>query len=131
MLAWILVGGGVVTSLLTLYVIARVWTKAFWRARADAPEGDLSDVVPVGADRRSDDDIAFDDRDDVGRMPVGMLLPTGALIAVGLALTVFAGPIIAYQRAGGRRDARPEPVHRRRCSAVISHDERRAKTAGC
>ncbi len=33
-----------------------------------------------------DDDIAFADRDDVGRMPVGMLLPTGALIAVGLAL---------------------------------------------
>jgi multicomponent Na+:H+ antiporter subunit D len=29
-------------------------------------------------------------------MPVGMLLPTGALIAVGLALTVAAGPIYAY-----------------------------------
>ena len=40
------------TSLLTLYVMARVWTKAFWRARADAPEGDLSDAVAVGADRR-------------------------------------------------------------------------------
>lgn len=38
-LAWMLVGGSVVTSLLTLYVMARVWTKAFWRARADAPEG--------------------------------------------------------------------------------------------
>jgi multicomponent Na+:H+ antiporter subunit D len=25
-----------------------------------------------------------------------MLLPTGALIAVGLALTVFAGPIFGY-----------------------------------
>ncbi len=25
-----------------------------------------------------------------------MLVPTGALIAVGLALTVFAGPIYAY-----------------------------------
>jgi multicomponent Na+:H+ antiporter subunit D len=29
-------------------------------------------------------------------MPVGMLIPTGALIAVGLALTVFAGPIFAF-----------------------------------
>jgi multicomponent Na+:H+ antiporter subunit D len=38
----------------------------------------------------------FADRDDVGRMPVGMVLPTAALIAVGLALTVFAGPIFAY-----------------------------------
>jgi multicomponent Na+:H+ antiporter subunit D len=29
-------------------------------------------------------------------MPVGMLLPTGALIAVGLTLTVLAGPIFSY-----------------------------------
>lgn len=36
------------------------------------------------------------DRDHVGRMPAGMLVPTGALIAVGLALTVAAGPIFAY-----------------------------------
>ena len=42
------------------------------------------------------EDIAVDDRDDVGRMPVGMLVPTGALIAVGLTLTVLAGPIVAY-----------------------------------
>ena len=36
------------------------------------------------------------DRDDVGRMPVGMLAPTGALIAVGLSMTVLAGPFFAY-----------------------------------
>jgi len=29
-------------------------------------------------------------------MPVGMLVPTGALIGVGLLLTVLAGPIFAY-----------------------------------
>ena len=38
----------------------------------------------------------FADRNYVGRMPIGTPLPTGALIVVGLALTVFAGPIIAY-----------------------------------
>jgi multicomponent Na+:H+ antiporter subunit D len=80
-------------------VMARVWTKAFWRPRADAPEGNLSAASPaalldVGAD------IDYADRDDVGRMPVGMLVPTGALIAVGLTLTVMAGPIFSYsQRA--------------------------------
>jgi len=95
-LAWILVGGSVVTSLLTLYVMARVWTKAFWRARADAPEGNLADVSPSSLIDDSEEDIAHADRDDVGRMPVGMLLPTAALIAVGLALTVFAGPIFAF-----------------------------------
>ena len=76
-LAWFLVGGGVLTSLLTLYVVARVWTKAFWRARADAPEG-ASGRRPVP--RRcsiESEDIAFADRDDVGRMPVGMLAADG------------------------------------------------------
>lgn len=94
-LAWTLVAGGVVTSLLTLYVVARVWTKAFWRARADAPEGHLAAAAPAVLLDDSQD-IEFADRDNVGRMPVGMLVPTGALIAVGLVLTVAAGPIFAY-----------------------------------
>jgi multicomponent Na+:H+ antiporter subunit D len=94
-LAWTLVAGGVVTSLLTLYVVARVWTKAFWRTRADAPEGHLAQAAPAVL---LDDgqDIEFADRDNVGRMPIGMLVPTGALIVVGLVLTVAAGPIFAF-----------------------------------
>jgi multicomponent Na+:H+ antiporter subunit D len=95
-LAWILVAGSVVTSLLTLYVMTRVWTKAFWRDRADAPEGDLADATPSSLIDDSEEDVAYADRDDVGRMPVGMLIPTGALIAVGLTLTVFAGPIFGF-----------------------------------
>jgi multicomponent Na+:H+ antiporter subunit D len=94
-LAWILVGGGVLTSLLTLYVVARVWTKAFWRSREDAPEGHLSAAAP-SALLAEPEDIQFVDRDHVGRMPVGMVVPTGALIAVGLTLTVLAGPIFSY-----------------------------------
>ena len=94
-LAWLLVAGSVITSLLTLYVVARVWTKAFWRSRADAPEGHLSAAAP-SALLADGEDIELVDRDDVGRMPVGMLVPTGALIAVGLMLTVMAGPIFAY-----------------------------------
>ncbi|QNG19962.1 Na+/H+ antiporter subunit D [Rhodococcus triatomae] len=93
-LAWILVGGGTLTSLLTLYVVARVWTKAFWRARADAPEGALADVSPSALLDESARDIAFADRADVGRIPPMMLLPTVALVGVGLALTVFAGQLI-------------------------------------
>ena len=94
-LAWILVAGSVVTSLLTLYVVTRVWTKAFWRARVDAPEGELSAAAPIAL-LEDAGDIAFAERDDVGRMPAGMLIPTFGLIAVGLALTVAAGPIFAY-----------------------------------
>ncbi|MDZ4270855.1 MAG: Na+/H+ antiporter subunit D [Mycobacterium sp.] len=97
-LAWTLVAGGVVTSLLTLYVVTRVWTKAFWRSREDAPEGHLSASAPSALVDNTEEsmDIQLADRDDVGRMPVGMLMPTGALITVGLALTVLAGPIFAY-----------------------------------
>nr|WP_090276157.1 Na+/H+ antiporter subunit D [Mycolicibacterium komanii]CRL69334.1 formate hydrogenlyase subunit 3/multisubunit Na+/H+ antiporter, MnhD subunit [Mycolicibacterium komanii] len=94
-LAWTLVGGGVVTSLLTLYVVVRVWTKAFWRSRTDAPEGHLSAALP-SALLDEPEDIQFVDRDHVGRMPAGMVGPTGALIAAGLALTVLAGPIFGY-----------------------------------
>ncbi len=97
-LAWMLVAGSVITSLLTLYVVVRVWTKAFWRSRKDAPEGHLSGAAPTALIDNTEDsmDIQLADRDDVGRMPIGMLVPTGALIAVGLMLTVLAGPIFAY-----------------------------------
>ncbi|MFZ2529398.1 MAG: Na+/H+ antiporter subunit D [Rhodococcus sp. (in: high G+C Gram-positive bacteria)] len=105
-LAWTLVAGGVVTSLLTLYVIARVWSKAFWRARADAPEGELADVAPSALIDESAADIAFDDRADVGKMPFAMLAPTIGLVVVGLALTVFAGPLldISERAAAGLTD---------------------------
>ncbi|HEY7054818.1 MAG TPA: Na+/H+ antiporter subunit D [Mycobacterium sp.] len=95
-LAWVLVGGGVVTSLLTLYVMARVYSKAFWRSRADAPEGVLSAASPSVLLQDEGEDVTFLDRDDVGRMPFGMILPTMALIGVALALTVLAGPIFSY-----------------------------------
>jgi multicomponent Na+:H+ antiporter subunit D len=94
-LAWILVAGGVVTSLLTLYVMARVWTKAFWRSRADAPEGALAMAAP-SALLGDPEDVEFEERADVGPMPVGMLVPTVALIGLGLALAVLAGPVFTY-----------------------------------
>ena len=95
-LAWMLVGGGVVTSLLTLYVVSRVWTKAFWRSRADAPEGASRRGGAVGAARRHRGHRASPTATTSGGCRSGMLVPTGALIAVGLALTVLAGPIVAY-----------------------------------
>ncbi|BBZ21996.1 Na+/H+ antiporter subunit D [Mycolicibacter hiberniae] len=114
-LAWCLVGGAVVTSLLTLYVLARIWTKAFWRRRVDAPEGALALAAPpVLLD--DVDDVAYADRDDVGRMPTWMVVPTLALIALGLSLSVLAGPVFAYtQRAAAEVLDRGEYI-----SAVLS-----------
>ncbi len=93
-LAWVLVAGAAVTSLLTLYAMARVWSKAFWRPRLQAPEGTLSDAAPSALIDESAEDVLFEERRHPGRIPLMMLLPTVALIAVGLAMTVFAGPLL-------------------------------------
>ncbi|NLG47239.1 Na+/H+ antiporter subunit D [Gordonia sp. (in: high G+C Gram-positive bacteria)] len=94
-LAWILVGGSVVTSLLTLYVMARIWTKAFWRARADAPEGAMASST-ASALIEEGEDVLLSEREDVGRMPVTMVVPTMAMVAAGLALTVWGGPMFDF-----------------------------------
>ncbi|MGW0245930.1 Na+/H+ antiporter subunit D [Nocardia goodfellowii] len=92
-LAWVLVGAAVLTSLLTLYVVAIVWAKAFWRSRSDAPEGHLAAAKPPALIEETDD-VLYDERPDPGRTPVLMVGATVVLGTVGLALTVFAGPIL-------------------------------------
>ncbi|SCL30781.1 multisubunit sodium/proton antiporter, MrpD subunit (TC 2.A.63.1) [Micromonospora nigra] len=64
-----LVAAGTVTSLLTLYVATRVWNIAFWRAPR------LATAEPVV------------------RLPALMVGATVALVVLGLALTVAAGPL--------------------------------------
>ncbi|TCK00363.1 Na+/H+ antiporter subunit D [Nocardia alba] len=92
-LAWVLVAGSVITSLLTLYAVARVWSKAFWRPREDAPEGHLTAAnLPTLVEDSTD--VHYEDRTDPGRMPVLMTLATIGLVCAGLALTVFAGPVL-------------------------------------
>lgn len=90
--AWVLVGGAVLTSLLTLYTMVIVWSKAFWRDRSDAPEGDtaLARVSPLREDTRV---VSLEEREDVGRMPFGMVAPTVFLVAASVAVTVLAGPL--------------------------------------
>jgi multicomponent Na+:H+ antiporter subunit D len=80
-LAWALVGGSVVTSLLTLYALVKAWNKAFWQT---APET----VAPM-------------------RLPQGMVGSAAALVALGVGLTVVAGPLYGYtERAAGDLRAR-------------------------
>jgi multicomponent Na+:H+ antiporter subunit D len=74
-LTWTLVAGSVLTSLLTLYAIVKAWNKAFWQTPPD-------DVVELP--------------EESTRLPRGMVGPTAALVAAGVALTVGAGPLYAY-----------------------------------
>ena len=76
-LAYALVAGSVLTSLLTLYAVSRVWSRAFWRVPAvpaKRPAGSSSARIALSP---------------------GVAVPAGALVAVGLAITVFAGPLFA------------------------------------
>ncbi|MXG88215.1 Na+/H+ antiporter subunit D [Nocardioides flavescens] len=51
-LAWLLVAGGTVTSLLTLYAVAKAWALAFWRTPREAHEMALQ----LGGEREGDEE---------------------------------------------------------------------------
>ena len=121
--AWTLVAGATVTSLLTLYVMAKVWNLAFWRA---APPGQAAyGTVLESADSDDDDTDTGPDRipgtGDEGvafphgpagqaiaailhervitttvRPPRAMTAATAAAVLLGLAFTVLAGPLTGY-----------------------------------
>ncbi len=94
-LTWMLVIGSVVTSLLTLLVMVRVWTRSFWRRVEDVEHPPAKLILAV--------DEAEERRKGTLREPVlrkrhvqGMVYPTVGLVALGLAFTVFAGPLYAF-----------------------------------
>ncbi|OZM70849.1 Na+/H+ antiporter subunit D [Amycolatopsis antarctica] len=79
-LAYVVTAGAVVTSLLTLYAVARIWVQAFWgKEQAPYPDPDPTDEVTVGT----------------GSTSRGMLLATGGLVVAGVAIAVLAGPLSA------------------------------------
>lgn len=145
-LAWLIVGGAVLTSLLTLYAMATVWVLAFWRPRDqlpapvdDTPDEESDDepsddraAVPayLGAGAPRGDDPVFSGallgRPTYGGRPAGeprgagtvgqtargdavapsplprvMTAATGTLVALGVALTVVAGPLYGIADRSG------------------------------
>jgi multicomponent Na+:H+ antiporter subunit D len=72
---WMLIAASVITSLLTLYAIAKIWNRAFWQEPSE-------DVL-----------------ENVGPTPKVMTGATTALIGVTLLLTVLAGPLMEYTDA--------------------------------
>ena len=121
-MAWILVAGATVTSLLTLYVMAKIWNLAFWRTE---PPGQAAYGTVLETADDSDEDDAGPDRipgtgdEGVGpprapagqavaatlqgrsvtttiRPPAAMTAATAGAVVLGLAFTVLAGPLTAY-----------------------------------
>lgn len=119
MMAWALVIGSVVTSLLTLYAVAKTWSYAFWRPRAEEGQeqtfempaltpsfGRLSDAIgaTVAAERPSTPIAPPPAVSEVHRpMPPLMLGAAGAVVLFSIGLSVFAGPLFAYTDAAAEQ----------------------------
>ena len=83
--AWMLIAVSLITSLLTLYAIAKIWNRAFWQ--------------------EPDDEVR--ERDEP--IPAVMTGATAALGVFSLALTVLAGPLFEYADAAAQSVLRRTP----------------------
>lgn len=79
---WLVVAVSLVVSLLTLVSMTKIWTGAFW-----------GEAMPADGRQRP--------------VPLSMLAPTTTLVALSLALTLFAGPVygLAERAAADLLDA--------------------------
>ena len=103
-LMYALIVGGIVTSLLTLYALMRAWNLSFWRE--DDEQGEESDApdrisylggAPAAA--------TTTERRVIPRI---MTLATAGMVAVTVALTIFAGPL--YELCASIGEALQDPV---------------------
>ncbi len=102
-LMYVLIVGGVVTSLLTLYALMRAWNLAFWREGDDhADEQSVERLSYLG------DAPAAAVQTERRVIPRIMTATTAGMVAVTVALTVFAGPL--YELCANIGDALLEPV---------------------
>lgn len=94
-LAYVLVAGGAVTTLLTLFAIAKAWNGAFWQTPSDrvARSFGVSITDASGATVKIK---RAPMATQTQHLPVGMVAPTAVLLCIGLALTIFAGPLFDY-----------------------------------
>ncbi|ALO65459.1 cation:proton antiporter [Arthrobacter alpinus] len=121
-LAYALVVGGVVASLLTLLVMARVWNRVFWRSTVDAEDPDpvllatapdASGAQSMRALRTSKHVDATEGRfsgdNEVPILPKMMVYSTMGLVLLGVAMTVFAGPLfeLSQEAAAGMLERTP------------------------
>ena len=103
-LMYVLMVGGIVTSLLTLYALMRAWNLSFWREDEDqADEPGLVDRISY-LDAAPASGIQTERR----VIPRVMTAATAGMVVVTLALTIFAGPL--YRLCASIGQALPYPV---------------------
>ncbi len=94
-LAWVLIGAGALVSLLTLYALMRVWNMAFWRPAADV-EGYESTLLDNVSEAPGKTTVKA-----TRTIPRLMTFATAGMVAVSVALTVFAGPLYGISTRAG------------------------------
>ncbi len=96
-LAYVLVAGGAVTSLLTLYALVKAWNKAFWQPVKvpGEPGGTAEAAAEAGSSRTVSAPPAVEPAAPV-RLPRAMIGATAVLVSFGLGLAVVAGPLFGY-----------------------------------
>ncbi|MBG6213024.1 multicomponent Na+:H+ antiporter subunit D [Cryobacterium sp. CAN_C3] len=93
---YVLIGVGALTSLLTLYTLARAWNLAFWRPKNQVKDYTSSMSASLVEDPQ-DEGIVL--KKTVSPLMVGT---TTAMLVLTLGLTIFAGPIFELTtRAAG------------------------------
>jgi multicomponent Na+:H+ antiporter subunit D len=95
-LVYALLAAGAMTSLLTLYALARVWNMAFWRSKDE-----VDDYRSALLDQLSERPGGTDTVQRTRATPLLMTGATAAMVGVSIALTVFAGPIYEFASRAG------------------------------
>ncbi|MFT4135320.1 Na+/H+ antiporter subunit D [Microbacterium sp.] len=87
-LMYVLIVGGIVTSLLTLYALMRAWNLSFWREDDETEEPDVAGRIAYldGAPAAATQTVRR-------AIPRIMTAATAGMVAVTIALTVLAGPL--------------------------------------
>jgi multicomponent Na+:H+ antiporter subunit D len=93
-LAWILIGSGALVALLTLYALARAWNMTFWRDVEEVAnyEYPLAVFATVGMPTEVK---------PARSIPAIMVGATAAMVALSVALTIFAAPLYELTSRAG------------------------------
>ncbi len=92
-ITWTLVFASVLTSLLTLLAVVRIWARGFWRKAEDVEKPERILIQKTLAHARAANKRL---------LPSAMVAPTALLVAMSLAFTVFAGPLMNFSRAAAQ-----------------------------
>ncbi|TQL47504.1 multisubunit sodium/proton antiporter MrpD subunit [Homoserinimonas aerilata] len=102
-LVYSVIGAGALTSLLTLYALARVWNMAFWR-----PASEVEHYESALLEQLSEAPGSVGTLKETRNSPRLMIGATAGMVALSVGLTLFAGPLYGLASRAGDNLSGPE-----------------------